>query len=227
MIENNYKILLVEDDVDLGNVMKQYLEINDFEINLCRNGKEGLASFKNDTYDLCILDVMMPKIDGFTLARYIRDEDDSVPFIFLTAKNQKIDRVTGLKLGADDYITKPFEIDELVLRLRNILRRTQTIDSEKQQIASFIFCEKQQLLEKNETKQRLTKQEAKLLAFLLKNKNEIVKRSDILIQLWGNIDYFNGRSLDVFISRLRKYLKTDENIEIETVRGTGYILKIG
>ena len=226
MIENNYKILLVEDDVDLGNVMKQYLEINDFEINLCRNGKEGLASFKNDTYDLCILDVMMPKIDGFTLARYIRDEDDSVPFIFLTAKNQKIDRVTGLKLGADDYITKPFEIDELVLRLRNILRRTQTIDSEKQQIASFIFCEKQQLLEKNETQQRLTKQEAKLLAFLLKNKNEIVKRSDILIQLWGNIDYFNGRSLDVFISRLRKYLKTDENIEIETVRGIGYILKI-
>ncbi|MGB1206752.1 MAG: response regulator transcription factor [Chitinophagales bacterium] len=226
MVENTIKILLVEDDIDLGNVMKQYLEINDFEIQLCRNGKTGLECFKNANYDLCILDVMMPKINGFTLARHIRDENDNVPFIFLTAKNQKIDRMTGLKLGADDYITKPFEIDELVLRLRNILRRTQTINLEKQQIASFIFCEKQQLLQKDDTQQRLTKQEAKLLALLLKNQNAIVKRADILAQLWGDVDYFNGRSLDVFISRLRKYLKADSNIEIETVRGLGYILKI-
>lgn len=226
MIEKAIKILLVEDDIDLGNVMKQYLEINDFEVQLCRNGKEGLESFKNITCDLCILDVMMPKIDGFTLARHIRDEDDTIPFIFLTAKNQKTDRITGLKIGADDYITKPFEIDELVLRLQNILRRTQTINIEKQEIASFIFCEKQLLLQRKEEEQRLTKQEAKLLALLLKNQNTIVQRNDILTQLWGNNDYFNGRSLDVFISRLRKYLKADENIEIETVRGIGYILKI-
>ncbi len=226
MIEKNIKILLVEDDIDLGNVMKQYLEINDFEVQLFRNGKSGLAHFKNENYDLCILDVMMPKMDGFTLARHIKNEDNSVPFIFLTAKNQKIDRMTGLKIGADDYITKPFEIDELVLRLRNILRRTQTASLEKQQLASFIFCEKQQFLQQHETQQRLTKQEAKLLALLLKNKNAIVKRTDILTQLWGNNDYFNGRSLDVFISRLRKYLKADASIKIETVRGIGYILKV-
>ena len=222
----NHKLLLVEDEIDLGNVMKQYLEINDFEVRLCRNGQLGLKAFKEKQYDLCILDVMMPEMDGFTLARHLKKINPKTPFIFLTAKVQKEDRIEGLTIGADDYITKPFEIDELVLRIKNILKRTGKMINPVQQIGQFIFDSKKMLLKSKDKEKRLTQQEAALLALLIKNKNELVQRSDILKELWGEDDFFAGRSMDVFISRLRKYLKADPNIHIDNVRGVGFILRL-
>ncbi|MFK7907407.1 MAG: response regulator transcription factor [Chitinophagales bacterium] len=223
----NQSLLLVEDDTDLGNVMQQYLEVHDFEVVLCRDGLEGWNRFKNGKFDLCILDIMMPEMDGFDLAKKIKNFDDEVPFIFLTAKNQKLDRMKGLALGADDYIVKPFEIDELVLRIQNILRRTNRIKTEVlQQIGIFSFDRTNLLLEGNRKKFSLTLQEAKLLQLLLDNKNEVVTREAILVRLWGENDYFAGRSMDVFISRLRKYLKSDKSVQIENRRGVGFALKV-
>ena len=221
-------LLLVEDDTDLGNVMKHYLEAHDFEVVLCRDGLEGLNSFKKKAFDLCILDIMMPEMDGFDLAKRIKNLDDAIPFVFLTAKNQKWDRLKGLALGADDYITKPFEIDELVLRIQNILRRTSRIKTvELQQIGAFSFDRTNLLLKGNRREFSLTLQEAKLLQLLFDNKGEVVTREAILTRLWGENDYFAGRSMDVFISRLRKYLKSDKNVQIENRRGVGFALKVG
>ncbi len=226
------KLLLVEDDIDLGNVMKQYLEVSDFQVDLCRNGQEGLQCFKaaHQQYALCILDIMMPKMDGFSLAKAIKKVNHQVPFIFLTAKSQKKDRITGLQLGADDYICKPFEIDELVLRIQNILRRTHAQNAIQitgnQKIGRFNFNFTELTLQSPKKQQTLTLQEAKLLQLLWSNKNKIVKRADILTQLWGENDYFSGRSMDVFISRLRKYLKSDPNVVIENSRGVGFVLRV-
>ncbi len=221
----NHELLLVEDDIDLGNVMKQYLEINNFSITLCRNGKEGLQNFRNGVFDLCILDVMMPEMDGFSLAKKILQISVNTPFLFLTALNQKSDRMKGLQLGADDYICKPFEIDELVLRVQNILRRTgKSSNIASQQIGNYDFDRSNLLLSLGNNEKRITLQEAKLLELLLQNKNTVVKRPHILTQLWGEDDYFAGRSLDVFISRLRKYLKKDPQLSIENIRGVGFKL---
>ncbi|MGB0932370.1 MAG: response regulator transcription factor [Chitinophagales bacterium] len=220
-------LLLVEDDTDLGNVMQHYLEAHDFEVELCRNGLEGWQSFKGNEFDLCILDIMMPEMDGFDLAKKIKNLNNQIPFIFLTAKNQKLDRVKGLALGADDYITKPFEIDELVLRIQNILRRTnRSNDSEWQRIGVFSYDRNNLLLKGNKKEFTLTLQEGKLLQLLLDNKGEVVTREAILTRLWGENNYFAGRSMDVFISRLRKYLKSDKNVLIENKRGVGFALKV-
>lgn len=221
------QLLLVEDDTDLGNVMKHYLEAHEFEVELCRDGLEGWKSFQRKVFDLCILDIMMPEMDGFDLAKRIKNLNDEIPFIFLTAKDQKIDRMTGLALGADDYITKPFEIDELVLRIQNILRRTaRSSVVELCQIGAFVFDRNNLILKGNKREFSLTLQEAKLLQLLLDNKNEVVTRKAILTRLWGENDYFAGRSMDVFISRLRKYLKSDSCVQIENRRGVGFALKI-
>ena len=220
------KILLVEYDVDLGNVLKQYMDYSGYDVKLCRNGREGLDAFKADSYDLCILDVMMPLMDGFTLAQKIRVLRKNVPFVFLTAKSMKPDRLRGLEMGADDYICKPFEADELLLRIKNILRRSGSVIEEPAHIGSYDCCFDELALRSKGEIKRLTVREAELIKLLLENKNKVVKRSDILKRLWGEDDYFLGRSLDVFVSRLRKYFQDDESVNIETVRGVGFILKV-
>ncbi len=222
----NHKILLVEDDIDLGNVLKQYLELEGYEVSQRYNGKEGLECFKEVSFDLCILDVMMPEMDGFSLAKAIKIIDIKVPFIFLTAKALKEDRLTGLKLGADDYITKPFEADELVLRIKNILNRSEKPkNSDLLEIGEYLLDFENLKLKHTNEDQFLTLKEAELLKFLILHKNQLVKITTILESLWGEDDYFLGRSMNVFISRLRKYLRFSPQISIENIRAVGYILK--
>jgi len=219
------KILLAEDDIDLGNILAQYLELQGYEIHLARDGEEAWYKFNNLKVDLCILDVMMPLKDGFELAKQITTKSPDTPFIFLTAKGLKEDRIKGLKLGADDYICKPFEVDELVLRIQNILKRNGMHDVEKYELGSYSFINSELLLKGPDKELTLTVKEAKLLKYFLDHQNKLIKREEILLELWGENDYFLGRSMDVFISRLRKFLQNEKSISIETVRGAGFIFK--
>lgn len=221
-----YKVLLVEDDIDLGNVLKQFLEFDVFTVNHRRNGKEGLKAVNENEYDICIFDIMIPDVDGFGLAGQLNKISPSCPFLFLTAKNLKEDRIKGLSLGADDYITKPFEPDELVLRIKNILSRCGKMEKEIYSISSYEFDFNSLILKHGKRIEVLTIKEAQLLKMLIEKTNSVVNRSDILLKLWGKDDYFLGRSLDVFISRLRKYLAYDPNISLETLRGVGFVLRI-
>lgn len=220
-------ILLTEDDFDFATILKQYLEISGFQVTWAKNGEEALAIF-NDTItniDICILDVMMPQMDGFMLAEEIIALHPEMPFLFLTAKSLKEDKIKGLKLGADDYILKPCEADELVLRLQNILKRTQlqtSISDKAIFIGKYHFDHQNLQLTHKEKNQRLTEKEAQLLFYLYQNKNGLIKREAILNTIWGNNDFFSGRSMDVFVSRLRKYLMDDPTISIESIRGIGF-----
>lgn len=216
-------ILLVEDDVDLGNVLTQYLKINGFDVILKRDGQSGLDTFNHQQIDFCILDVMMPEIDGFQLAEKIKEIDQHVPMVFLTAKVMKEDRIHGLTLGADDYICKPFEPDELVLRIQNILKRGARPKTDLANLGIYKFDPENYWLFNNDVKTQLTEKEADVLSYFLHNKGKVIKRADILSEIWGDNDYFNGRSLDVFISRLRTHLKHDKTIQIKSVRGVGFI----
>ena len=217
------RILLAEDDLDLGSVFKQFLELNDFEVTWAKDGEIAWDIFQNQKFEICILDVMMPKMDGFSLAKKIRGINASMPFLFLTAKKLKEDRMKGLKLGADDYIIKPFEADELVLRIQNILKRTKPAElNEPISIGKFTFNFEELTLTTPTQMHQLTEKEAILLKFLNQNKNQLIRRERILVEVWGENDYFLGRSMDVFISRLRKYFHEDENLKIETVRGVGF-----
>lgn len=223
------KILLVEDDDSLGFVVKDNLEQEGYEIDLQTTGKLGQTAFQKNQYDICILDVMLPEMDGFTLAEYIRGTGNQVPIIFLTAKSLKEDRIKGLKLGADDYLTKPFSIEELILRIEAILKRTgkktaQNIDTHI--LGKYTFDTKNLKLYFNEIPQDLTHRESDLLNFLVQNKNETIPRDKILIAIWGDDDYFKGRSLDVFITRLRKYLNQDPTIKLTNVHGVGFRLDV-
>ncbi|NQU84932.1 MAG: response regulator transcription factor [Mariniphaga sp.] len=219
------KILLAEDDIDLGNVLAQFLSLSGFEVCLAIDGIEALTKFKTEKPDICVLDVMMPGMDGFEVAKQIKKTKQEIPFIFLTAKNQKTDKLIGLKLGADDYITKPFEVEELLLRIKNILRRTVKEQPESIEIKGLMLnMGVLKLITPGKTIQ-LTQKEAELLFFMMVNKNELVARETILTKFWGENDYFMGRSLDVFISRLRKYIKDEPEITLNTVRGVGYILE--
>lgn len=220
------KVLLVEDDLDLGNLLSQYLDLQGLNTILARNGDEGFARFVEEDVDICVLDIMMPGMDGFTLAKKIRNTKPDVPFLFLTAKSQKEDKIKGLKLGADDYICKPFEVDELILRIKNILKRTGKIKPEVYAIGKFEFSFSDLQLICGEEKYSLTLKEAELLRHLLQNRNQVLTRESILSELWGQNDYFLGRSMDVFISRIRKYLKSEKRVRLETVRGVGFIFKI-
>ncbi|ESU27151.1 two-component system, transcriptional regulatory protein [Flavobacterium limnosediminis JC2902] len=223
------KILLAEDDTDFALVLKQYLELYGYTVVWAKDGEEALQMFQNEAFSICIFDVMMPKIDGFTLAEKIIKVNPETPFIFLTAKKMKEDKIKGLKLGADDYIVKPFEADELVLRINNILKRTGKNDvsiSEKIKIGSYLFDTLRFELHFNTEIQRVTEKEAALLLFLFQNKNRLLKREEILKSLWGTDDFFSGRSMDVYISKLRKYLCNDANISIESIRNIGLELKI-
>ncbi len=220
-------LLLVEDDIDLQKVLAQYLELSGFTVHTANHGKHGLDVFKKQHIDLCILDVMMPVMDGFTLAGEIRSLDRDMPVVFLTAKNQKEDRLKGLKIGADDYITKPFEAEELVLRLHNILKRAGKEGQETTTLGCLEIRFDELVIEDGNNRFNLTPRESELLRYLIENKNTVVKREQVLEDLWGQNDYFLGRSMDVFISRLRKYLQAEPSVSLETKRGVGFLFKVG
>jgi DNA-binding response OmpR family regulator len=219
------KVLLAEDDRDFGNILAQYVTISGFEVILGRDGKEAWELFSRDKPDICVLDVMMPEMDGFTLGEKIKEAQPDVPIIFLTAKSLKEDIVRGLKIGADDYITKPFDPEVLILRINNILKRTYSSANDEYKVSDTVLKFNTLELVSGGTTEKLTLKEAQLLKYFMVNKNKILAREDILNEIWGEDDYFLGRSMDVFISRLRKYISEDKKIDIRTVRGTGFILE--
>lgn len=224
------RLLLAEDDFDFATILKQYLELHQFDVIWAENGEIALDYFQNQTFDICVFDVMMPKLDGFSLAEKIITINPEIPFIFLTARKLKEDKIIGLKLGADDYIVKPFEVDELVLRLQNILKRIEqkrSLDGNNIiEIGSYIFDNERLTLNNKNHVQQLTEMEASLIEYLYLNHNQLLKRDQILMSVWKKDDYFSGRSMDVFISRLRKYFNSDPKIKIESVRNIGLEFKI-
>ncbi len=216
------KLILVEDDQDLGTVLKQYLEFSDFEVTWFDHPQKLLKEIESlESAQLIIFDVMLPEIDGFSLAKKLA-ETITIPYLFLTAKAQSFDRVLGLKLGADDYIKKPCDPEELVLRIKNILKRNQPVLEELIKIGAYVFLPNQLQLSYQEEKFQLTEKEAELLSFLIQNNQKLVSRKEVLEKIWGENDYFMGRSLDVFMTRLRKYFQNDEMIKFESVRGIGF-----
>lgn len=227
------KILLVEDDPNLSSVLKDYLEMLGYETVLASDGEKGYQCFIEQDFDLCVLDVMMPLKDGFTLATEIRQQDEGIPIVFLTAKGLKEDRIFGFRAGCDDYITKPFSSEELSLRIEAILRRCDRQlngsgkdNDELFQIGKFSFDPKNMLLRSGKAERTLTRKEAALLRLLCVNKNQLLTREDALMNIWGDDDYFIGRSMDVFITKLRKYLKDDPDISISNIHGTGFKLEV-
>ncbi len=225
-----YKILFVEDDENLGFVIKDNLEQAGYHITLETNGKKGLLAFSNDVFDIGVFDVMLPELDGFTLSEKIKAQNPDFPIIFLTAKSLNEDRIKGLKLGADDYISKPFNMEELILRIEVILKRVgkkNGANSSIYTIGKYVLDTKNLKLTIDNINQNLTHREAELLKLLVENKNETINREIILVALWGDNDYFKGRSLDVFITRLRKYLSSDNSLKINNVHGVGFRLEQG
>jgi len=226
------KILLAEDDANLGFVVQDNLKSIGYNVTLCSDGEIALKTFANEKFDLCLLDVMMPKKDGFAVAQTIRDINKEVPIIFLTAKTMQADKVKGFTLGADDYITKPFDFEEFLLRIESILRRTKTLTQQEEKIVEhynigqYSFDVKNQLLHFSKEEKKLTKKETRILSFLCEHLNDIAPRELILKNIWGNDDYFSGRSMDVFISKLRKHLSKDENIQIINIHGVGFKLEV-
>ncbi len=222
------KILLVEDDNSLGYILKEYLQMHDFEVVWAKDGEEGLSEFKKSIFDICVFDVMMPKKDGFSLAETIKNLSPETPLIFLTAKSMKIDKLKGFKAGCDDYIVKPVDEEELIARIRAVLRRSVKSNAYNEHftIGSFDFHAKNQVLSKDETSIHLTQKESKVLEMLCADMGDLVERDYILHALWGDNSYFKRRSMDVFISKLRKYLEADPNVKITNVHGKGYILEV-
>ncbi|MBY5956969.1 response regulator transcription factor [Membranicola marinus] len=236
MNDSKPSILLVEDDQNFGDVLKSYLEMNDFDITLRSDGEKGKIAFDSGEFDLCIFDVMMPKKDGFTLAKEIREDDKKTPIIFLTAKTMNDDIVKGLKIGADDYITKPFNSEELLLRVQAILKRSQNGGLENEdnrtefEFGNFTFdFPLRRLIYNNgekEKESKLSPKEAQLLRLFCLNLNNVLTRSEALTKIWGEDNYFTARSMDVFVTKLRKYLKIDDNIEIVNIHGNGFQLLV-
>lgn len=225
--EQKLRILLCEDDESLGMLLREYLQAKGYDAELYPDGEAGLKAFVKGTYDMCVLDVMMPKMDGFALAQEIRQSNQEIPIIFLTAKNLKDDILEGFKIGADDYITKPFSMEELVLRMEAILRRVhgkQTKNVAVYRIGKFIFDTKRQTLTLGDTQTKLTTKESELLILLCAHANEVLQRELALKTIWIDDNYFNARSMDVYITKLRKHLKDDPDIEINNVHGKGYRL---
>ena len=231
-MSHKIKILLVEDDPNFGSIMKSYLELNDFEVVLKPDGKQGLSAFKTGPFDICILDVMMPEMDGFTLAKEIKKTTIDTPFIFLTAKSLKEDMLEGFKTGADDYITKPFDSEVLLFKLHAILKRNiQRAENDsfvnEMKVGKLVFNYNLRTLSQDNLTQQLSPKEAGLLRMLITAKDGILLRKDALEKIWGNDNYFNGRSMDVFIARLRKCLKADPAIEIANIHGNGFRIIFG
>jgi DNA-binding response OmpR family regulator len=220
------KLLVVEDDPNLGDILQEYLTMKGYETTLCRDGEEGWAKFKKDKYNLAVLDIMMPKKDGFTLGKEIKKVQEDLPIIYLTAKNLKEDIIEGLKIGADDYITKPFSMEELLLRIAAILRRTQK-STEFQALKVYNFGEfelhyDEQYIKGPSGDHKLTSKENELIRLLASEMNKLVNRSHALKQIWGDDSYFNARSMDVYLSKIRKILKDDPKVQIITVHGEGF-----
>ena len=226
--KRKYRILLCEDDTNLGMVLKNYLELNDYDVTLERDGRLGLAAFQREKYDICLLDVMMPNMDGFTLAEEIRDVDPDMPLFFLSAKTMKEDIIEGYKLGADDYITKPFDSDVLLHKIKAILKRNEEQNTVSENLefdlGVYHFNPKLRQLIANGKTQVLSPKENDLLKMLAEHKNDLLPRERALKKIWGSDTYFNGRSMDVYIAKLRKYLKEDTNIEIVNIHGNGFRL---
>lgn len=224
------RILLVEDDVNFGSVLQSFLEINELTVDLVDDGQNAVSTFKANQYDLCILDVMLPHVDGFTIGTEIKQLKPSTPIIYLTAKNMKEDMIKGYKIGADDYITKPFDSELLIYKIKAILKRTPAVvetESDELQIGRYTFNVKNRTLTfEDSTQAKLSPKEADLLFFLNQNVNKVVDRNLTLEKIWGETGYFTARSMDVYITKLRKCLKDDPSIEITNVHGTGYILGI-
>lgn len=221
---NPARILFVEDDINLGFVIRDTLENVPFRVTHCANGPAGWATFQAQPFDLCLLDVMLPLTDGFTLARQIRAVDTQIPILFLSALTDRDDRLEGLRLGADDYLPKPFSIDELILKIHVFLRRTTVVPGPAVPIGTWLD-HTNLTLSVNGQRQVLTHREATVLAYLLARPNVLVRRDELLRAVWGDDDYFMGRSMDVFISRLRKRLTADPTVRIENVHGVGFILR--
>ena len=228
MTTTKTRILLAEDDENLGLLLKEYLKVKGFETNLFANGETAFRDFVKNQYDICILDVMMPVKDGFTLAKEIRQIDEDIPIIFLTAKSMKEDVIEGFSIGADDYITKPFSMEELLFRIEAILKRTsdsfRSSPPEQYNIGKYTFDLKKQTLHIGDKVTRLTTKESELLKLLCSNQNKILDRNFALKTIWLDDNYFNARSMDVYITKLRKYLKEDDSVEIINVHGKGFKL---
>lgn len=228
-MKTKIKILLVEDDFNLGFVVQDQLKSEGYSVSLCSDGVDGLKKFNEESFHLCIFDVMMPKKDGFTLAKDIRKTNQDIPILFLTAKNQEEDRIAGFKAGGDDYLTKPFSTEEFLLRVKAILKRVNLLESPIHEsiykLGKIAFdSENYSLIYENGDIKKLTKKEAKILQLLAENMNKVLTRDIVLNAVWGQDDYFVGRSLDVFITKLRKYLKEDENVSINNIHGVGFKL---
>jgi DNA-binding response OmpR family regulator len=225
------RILLVEDDPNLGYVLQENLELKGYDVTRCADGEEGLEIYLKERFDLCLIDVMLPKKDGFTLAKDIRKTGQEVPIIFLTAKSLKEDRIEGFKVGGDDYVVKPFSMEELGLRIRAVLKRSTKFapeigEAENFSIGQYVFDYKRQTLGIGEKAVKLTSKEAELLRLLCLHRNEVMEREVALRLIWGEDNYFNARSMDVFITKLRKYLGEDSSIEIKNVHGQGFRLLV-
>ena len=228
--KKKYKILLCEDDSNLGLVLKNFLELNDYDVTLERDGRLGLGAFQREKFDLCLLDVMMPNVDGFTLAEEIRDIDPDVPLFFLSAKTLKEDILQGYRLGADDYITKPFDSDVLMHKIKAIIKRNEEdhkiTDNLEFELGAYHFNPKLRELKIKDATQILSPKENELLKMLAEHKNDLLTREKALKKIWGSDTYFNGRSMDVYIAKLRKYLKEDNTIEIVNIHGNGFRLVV-
>jgi DNA-binding response OmpR family regulator len=229
--ELKVKIILVEDDVNLGFLLVDFLESNGFEVKLYRDGLSGLNGFHSGSFDFCILDLMLPRMDGFTLAEKIKEMNSEIPVIILSARSLKEDKIKGFRMGVDDYITKPFDEEELLYRIKAIMNRIkQNPGSEKNgnliKIGKFEFDSLNQILSCDNVPRRLTLKESRIMSLLSNSKNNLIKREEIMLDIWGESDYYTGRSLDVFISKIRSYLKDDPAISIITIPTVGYILEI-
>lgn len=234
-MEEKSKILLVEDDQNFGDVLRSYLEMNDFDVTLAVDGEAGYQMFNKGKYDLCIFDVMMPKKDGFTLAKEVREKDKETPIIFLTAKSLKEDVLEGFKIGADDYISKPFNSEELLYRVQAIMKRSSKPEEPESEIQDFVIGRYKfnfplrilsiEIGDKKD-KEKLSPKEAQLLRLFCLKMNNVLSRSEALTKIWGEDNYFTARSMDVFVTKLRKYLKKDDNIEIVNIHGNGFQLLV-
>ncbi len=229
MEQDKVKVLLAEDDKNLGTILKAYLEAKGYPTTLCVNGQEAFDVYNKEAFDFCIIDIMMPVKDGFALTKEIRKTNKNIPIIFLTAKSMQEDKLKGFELGADDYITKPFSMEELLVRMKAILRRVKKDDFKKKGIfilGQFTFDYNRQILTLKNVEQKLTSKESELLKMLCENANEVLDRSIALNKIWYDDSYFNARSMDVYITKLRKYLKGDPNVELMNVHGVGFKLVI-
>lgn len=230
MSKEKFHILLAEDDLNLGVLLVDYLETEGFDVKLCKDGELALKAFASQRFDLCLLDVMLPKRDGFSLAKGIRALDKTMPLIFITAKSLKEDKLKGYGLGADDYITKPFDEEEVLWKIKAVIRRIPEPKNDNKAevslLGQYAFDATNQSLTLGGNTKRITEKENKILHYLSQHRNHVIKREDLLKELWGENDYFHGRSLDVFITKIRKYLKDDPALSIENVFGVGFIFNV-